>query len=476
MTARPTIPTWAIPSPLVRAPLAATPLPTIQNPLFFVFLFFRSIRTRALESRISALRASKLFFSLSVLTLSHFFCQIDAHGESPIVESPVILIQNENTGTCGSGVVLSDGTLLTANHLVDGSCRTNICKGITIKRDNGSAIDFKEELKVINRFSAFDLIAIKTSLKGEIEIGGETSFGNKVQAIGFSDCTKLVTTNGIIEKTSGSILETTTTGKKGMSGGALIGEDGKVIGIISQARSIPGALRSLIFNNPFELQAIYLNPFIETLNADHITALETEAELLKDFYSTEVQPLMSHRRIINGIRFSRMVDRVIAASADTSITKDVASRYIATADGPAFLSKVPESDLESLFEYLIVARAFELRGPFLNGTVPLNQSALTKNIEESKRLEEDKHSLKVLIERAFASRYPGAELMLVTTLLFSIVIILPLLFVWAFSLGWVWGKVKGSFINRVITLFVVALCLWPISLFAFMIRQRRTTN
>jgi S1-C subfamily serine protease len=155
-----------------------------------------------------------------------------AESATPSVVVIESIDENGSKSGHGSGYVFaSDGTVVTNYHVVRGATRLNVrlTSGATLPAESVLAYDVDHDIAVLKTSGASSLSPLATQDTGQPKVG------DKVVAIGAPLGLESTVSEGIVsamrEVGNTHIIQTTTSISPGSSGGPLLNEFGKVIGL-----------------------------------------------------------------------------------------------------------------------------------------------------------------------------------------------------------------------------------------------------
>jgi S1-C subfamily serine protease len=436
--------------------------------------------------------------------------------DSSHYRSSILLLRSASEDVCGSGVLLKNGDILTADHLIRDLCPANFCDNLTIEREVGGK-DGKDERELITglrysvktSLSSFDIALLTpntsssqdVSLKGHFSLGSEppltaTVFaevfnkstpsqekvinaeqrvGQEVTALSYVGCEELKVSKGEITANDPVFYSTTALGDYGSSGGALIDREGKLLGIVTEAASNWQMVKGKLFNSSFYIKAAGVLPSI-LHNTTEESSLINEARVIIDFYNYKIKNLnkaadrkwydLELFKLIGGFR-----RRILASDEPTELLKPLLASEGYLSEVVSLLIDRPAPPNKLLFhlaDELALINSFEKNGPnssFFKKIDALTSSDVLKSYGYPLRAEQ--------LQRFAKTEHLGANLLWTAFYLYTALLVFIFLVAYAFSLGYVWGKERTPLFKRVLIVLVVGLLGWPLSLLAYQLRVYR---
>ncbi len=418
----------------------------------------------------------------------------------------ILLLSSASESVCGTGVLFSNGQIITAAHLAKDLCTGGSCDSLSIERQAplnrgdkskgikspGKSRTKQSELitglqyRVSITLPGLDLALLspkdKVQVHGTFEIDHlsdysdqESLAGKQVFSLAFPKCQKLAVNAGTISHSDPISFFTTVQGNYGSSGGALIDTHGNLMGLITEAGSLSETLKAQLLNSDFSVRAHRISPKIIT--ADNLEAsLLAEAELISQFYRRRVlSERNTSERKWRDLEFDRLMkgfkDRIISVADDLNQFKPllVSGGYpIDVVNQLVNRSAAPTKLLYRLADELALYHSIENRGLRKSFSHELDAASLTDLLKWY-----GYRNLTHVVKRASKDKYPGSYAMWLAfgvslTLLSGLFMV-----VYVFSLGYVWGKDPSGFVKRLVVTLLVAVLVWPISLIGFHYRLRR---
>jgi Trypsin-like peptidase domain len=433
--------------------------------------------------------------------------------------SSILLLRSASEDICGTGTLLENGDILTADHLIRDLCPTGQCDNLTIERDlavtQGKA-EVERELTTGIRYSikvslpSFDIVLLRpnnssggdATLKGAFKLGptdqiaeslfgeaviknennvvspipnAEQKIGQKITAMSYLGCESLEISEGQIEENDPVSYRTSAIGDYGSSGGALIDKDGQLIGIITEASSPMQLFKARVLGSSFPVKASAILPTI-ILNGTEEGSLVSEAKVIIDFYNHKIKELKNDSlrkwydqelfSLVSGFR-----ERVLASGQPADPFKPLFASDSFPANVIALLINrpaPPSKQLHMLSDEIALINSYEKNG--LNSSLfkkidPLITIDLLKSYGYRQRAEQ--------ITSYSKNRYYGANLLWIAYYLYSAVLLAAFLVIYFFSLGYVWGKETAPLLKKLLIVIIVGTLAWPLSLIVYKIRLLR---
>lgn len=400
-----------------------------------------------------------------------------------------VKLMGANPNQCGSGAIIAPGRLITVTHVINGICPVGELTCPALKLFDSDEQELATVVPLLgNAIRSIDI----AELNGPSIVGmaqDESTLGaprveSAVIIAGFPNCKGAEVRAGKITKVTPLYFEVDTEGAFGLSGGAIYGARGELLGLVDQAATLSGALSGRLLGGAFNLRAIRADRVfgVDVINTEPInySPLQTkplidsitEASLLLEHYRESVRPIQGFSRLSASGEFLAMVAQFRKRFAEQATTGDFNSElaqislnlfsqvntgltkstltYISQQLNPTFLQQIsPATNAPAL---LAIAEAAERFGGFRE---TLGTNEISEDIKE------------VALAQ---NSYPGYEVMEASVLLtLGLVAML-----WALSIGYAYGRSKGSRLRRMFVTIAVAVLGWPISLIAFLIFGRRS--
>lgn len=251
--------------------------------LFSIVILFlrasRSLQTRCLRSRRKAVFSLAYAFSLSLilfLILSVFqtsFAQSSIYGDAAAENSAnsvvtILLASDGQSHAVGSGLVVnSNGYILTAYHLVKDAreIQVRFCNGEVYDKAEIVSTDERRNV-VILKISAVNLSIIPNGTTEETQVGSHIYVVANPTGQAWVDKNGLLSAVQLADNVEGvgqgyRVLQFNTTAKESSSGGLLLDERGKTLGIITNKNiavpltSILGFIRAASSNTQYPLSS-----------------------------------------------------------------------------------------------------------------------------------------------------------------------------------------------------------------------------
>ena len=240
-----------------------------------------------------------LYILLIFLVFSGAQAQPRDPGKERALHS-LLLLKTDSNSSCGSGLLLEGGLILTASHLADSLCPLGDCRGVQIL----SAIQPDEpalpmppgqpySLSLFRQFPALDAVLLriegaKPPAAGLPVDSRNPAPGAPAYAAGFPGCQRLHISSGEIVSANEARIETSATGGRGSSGGVLFDAGFNPVGLIIQSRRLDDAIDAFFTGRSLSLRASRIDRIFSLLNLPAQEATGLQARLLVEAYFNEI--------------------------------------------------------------------------------------------------------------------------------------------------------------------------------------------
>lgn len=393
----------------------------------------------------------------------------------------VVLLKSAVREYCATGVILDTGHILTAAHVADELCARGQCYNLVVGVTKKVGATPEETTGVLYQvqtsFNGLDLAILAPpegeGLKGSFTLAELTDrqIDPSLTVASYPKCGFLEVQTGTLTQESTLGLEMSAEGQPGSSGGAVMAQ-GALVGIVTRGASESATAWGKLFGTPFPLRAIRLNP-LELTAPSSDAALSAQISRYIQYHRNKVlsatEPGLrkwGSLELIAAIRgFAYQVSLMTDVDSNRFRSLFFADHYVGDVLDYILVQPAEEKidPIAQQFELLALIMAAESKGLNKNFRTPLNVQDYETLLERAARTDLRDHL--ILLEQ---SKYPGSEMVWMSTSLWIITPAIPLLFLVGWTLGYVWAsEPKGKRI--LVSLFV--LMLWPLSFAAYLFRQ-----
>lgn len=429
--------------------------------------------------------APRLPLSLVLTAFCATFCIEAAHpayAQSDQEHASIAQVVRLESGSgCGTGVMLQEGYVLTAHHVVAQPCVSGECVGLSIHRAprvGSPATELVEGTpKMLRSSPAFDLalLQVDSAAQGEPQLPTiPMAPGATLFSYSFPGCGALTLTSGAAEDTRSPLVKTSLLGSFGSSGAPVFDEQGALVGMADQAAEVVGAIRARVSGTPFSLRVVTMEAIAAILSAAPELQCTVEAEQLVAHYQHQVQQHGGVRRALMGLEFLKTARTLLPCAGHEGFPRAALAHVLQRGSSLDYLLAAPFEDSRTMraFESLVLSYNLEEGGPYLAPLQRIHPQRVSAALARSGRPQAHLEHLEQLLSSAASSRYPGLEMFgWVATLL-----LLALGVAWGASAGAVFATTQGGLLRRLgVTLFA-QLVLWPVSLLFLGVARRRPTR
>jgi hypothetical protein len=395
----------------------------------------------------------------------------------------VVLLKSAVREYCASGVLLDTGQILTAAHVANELCVRGQCYNVVVGITKKVGAPPEETTGVLYQvqtlFTGIDLAILSPpegeGIKGSFTLTELTDhqIDPNLTVASYPRCGLLELQTGTVTDESTLGLEMSAEGHPGSSGGAVMAK-GALLGIVTRGVSESGTAWGKLFGTPFPLRAIRLNPAeLETPSSD--AALSAQISRFIQYHRNKVLGTddpgfrkWSSLELIAAIRgFAYQVAMMPDIDSNRFRSLFFSDHYVGELLDYILGQPVEEKvdPIAQQFELLALIMTAESKGLNKNFRTPLNVQDYETLLERAGRADLKDHL--ILLEK---SKYPGSEVVWLSTSLWLILPGIPILFMIGWTLGYVWAsEPKG----KRLLFSVVVLLLWPLTFFAYLLRRRR---
>lgn len=395
----------------------------------------------------------------------------------------VVLLKSAVREFCASGVLLETGQILTAAHVanelcVRGQCY-NLVVGVTKKVGTAPEETTGALYHVQAMFNGIDLAILAPpegeGMKGSFTLAelSDHQIDPHLTVASYPRCGMLELQTGTVTNESTLGMEMSAEGQPGSSGGAVLSK-GALLGIVTRGVSESGTAWGKLLGTPFPLRAIRLNPVeLEAPSSD--AALSAQISRFIQYHRNKVLSTddpgfrkWSSLELIAAIRaFAYQVSMMPDIDSNRFRSLFFADHYAGDLLDYILVQPVEEKidPIAQQFELLTLIMTAESKGLNKNFRTPMNIQDYETLLERAGRSDLKDHL--ILLEQ---SKYPGSEVIWLSTSLWLILPAVPLLFLIGWTLGYVWAsEPKG----KRLLFSVLVIILWPLTFFAYLLRKRR---
>lgn len=402
------------------------------------------------------------------------------------IAQSLVLMSNEATHSCGTGIILDENSILTAGHLAHGICPVNSCEPIQIRA--ASRIGEPTSLQIstgkitLSRYNPIlDLAILQSELPLTSAEHARHPLPNKfmpailsqsVTLFGFARCNELHESSGEVELALPLEVTTTAKGFFGSSGGLIMAGDVPV-GVIQQGASIWQTFSGRLLNRNFSLGGIsgdVINTFISHRDGQEFAScapyLPTLTEHLARLHS------------LDGLARIRSASRAISTFDEIPLCLPAGFNLAPLSvllSGPAALWSYQihseTGEAESL-ERAALSAALEENGLPKMLKTPNERTDAYKLLTSQGRTQQQSEAIQKIIEEFVSSGFDGQNPTLVKYVISGATLIGILLFVWVASAGYVYGLAQGTRSRRLIKALLTLILAWPVSLAIFIFLRR----
>jgi hypothetical protein len=406
-------------------------------------------------------------------------------AQEPVEPVGVVRLRSSLHPNCGSGVIIDQYNLITAAHVAKSLCNGNSCNQIALGiADADSTVSDHQivNLKIKLLFKGYDLAILHSDEPLFLNIAlptnnpTELTTDTEVTAASYPMCGNYTLSKGKIITSNSFNIDSSATGYYGSSGGGLFLNDGTLVGIISQSRTMFGAIKGFI-SSSFDLRSRRI--WWDIINApDPKTSLIKYSEILLTHYTDNIAPLTGTRRLFESMEFEEHLKgielflslyitqlEVVAPLLLRDLYPDVVMDYLLN------LNVADNTDsLPPIIKALTLASSLETYGV---------RSSLFKKLKSDyyfeKLNQKNWPDLARMLQRAGNGNYSGTNSYVITRGTILVLFGLSLFFVYAFTIGITYILSSTSIKQKLKNCFLVALPppIWPFSFFIFLLRRNK---
>jgi hypothetical protein len=404
--------------------------------------------------------------------------QILRGGVDRFAERMVLLRKAEGSGLrCASGFILDSHTIVTSAHVTQSMCADLTCTGLTLGRTDGVGRSAQVIPAVFRRgveLGGFDVGVLHLDDPlGSFEppVAREPKAGELVEALSFPGCETLQSARGTANAFDQLVVETSAKSERGGSGGVLLGTDGALLGIISQAQPSPALVLSVLIGAPFELRAARWDLVAPLLTLPLDARVAGESAAILSWYVSSAMPESALGRAQWSLDFFSRAERFKSAvlrSPGLFPAGFHSASAMTTIEISSVLAQMGERASPSIPPHMIAGHALGQ----LVGTYNAELSGLTSSAAE---ISYDPSVIERVRRRHNGDGRSALGRAAALALMAAGIVGLAL-FTWGASTGLVYARARGPRMLRLGKALLVAVFAWPLSFLVWAFARRRRTR
>lgn len=397
----------------------------------------------------------------------------------------VVLLRSATRQYCASGVLLQSGNIITAAHVARELCSQDTCHNLVVGITESAGGTPNEHTgipyRILTYLEALDLAVLAppddTAVRGAFALEKVTTpqATSDIILASYPGCRVLKLSKGKITDINELGFTTTASGSRGSSGGAVMTDDGQLVGVITRAVSEWDAFWGLLYGGTFHLKG-------QQLHADLLAgppsqkSLLSQLKLFKSYWEsnliTQKNPSLRKWLALDYLRAEKgfKESALRAQLLDTSPLLGLLALERHPGHFIDFIATRPEDEapsaLQKAIDAFVLTATLEKKGLRQTLNTGLDIAKATVTLEKLGRVE-----LKDILLRFDKNPYQGADMMWLALSIWIAVPVVPLLALYCATIGFVWGKEQGW--SKLKFTLMVALLGWPFSLIAYYLRLRR---
>ncbi len=391
----------------------------------------------------------------------------------PAIRESIVLLSGSEM--CATGFIVGD-QIVTNAHVTDSLCPYGTCEPITVQIMDATDTNSWKSLTdqqgtLVREIPSLDiaLLRIPNIQKNTFS---PTDFlsapvGSDVTTLGFPGCQEFTVSAGKVLSKNILSFHTSALNSPGSSGSPVFDSQFNIVGIVAAAGTVFEAISSEITDLPSSTKAVDGKAAQIVLWTNEPELPLVQMQMLNTFYRESVIPSEGLDRLAKSLEWTVVADGILERATFFQLNQHTLFALVnGMRDSLEFLNQpfpslVTPELLEA--EKIGTAYALEVYG-FKN--IDLDKIAmndLLDKLHNSGRPTSHIEALKYLISRAYI--HEPAEL--ISTFLKTVCIVLPLLCVWGWTLGYVYRALHGVWYLRLIKMAAIGIGFWPLSLIAF---------
>ncbi len=397
----------------------------------------------------------------------------------------VYLLIGQDGESCASAIAVSAHAMLTNSHVVEALCPFGRCSDIQILRSTavGQApvsVAGPVSATVARVFGSIDIAELHFTHNLEFHSTAQRKSprrNEQIMVVGYPGCKSLQVSHGMVVETGSQHFELSALGNFGSSGSAVIDAEGGLVGVVDQSRLPLPAIASRLSGANFELRAVRFD-LIERLRSlgERESALLEALELFTRYRKDVVMRLGSDR-IMEGIRFlAAGSDFARAQAQNGQFGRELLAPFLFLDASLSELRLNPGAKEQEDLNLLVIAMALESRGLSGSRFEPIDSQKIVEVFSNSFREPYQRSQLADLVEAFQRSGYRGLYVNAALYAAAAALIFCVLSGAWLFSLGAVFVQARGGIVRKIMTVMIIGLLLWPLSLLVLLALKRRARS
>ncbi len=389
------------------------------------------------------------------------------------IREAIVLLSGSNM--CATGFIVGD-QIVTNAHVTDSLCPYGTCDPITVQimdsTDTNSWKSLTDQQGILVReVPTLDiaLLRIPNIQKNTFSPKDFLSapVGSDVTTLGFPACQEFTVSEGTVLSKNILSFHTSALHSPGSSGSPVFDKQFNVIGIVAAAGTVFESLSSELTDLPFSTKAVDGEAAQIVLWTNESELPLVQMQMLNTLYRESVIPSEGLDRLTKSLEWTVAADGIWERATFFQLNRHTSFTLVnGMRDSLKFLNQpFPSSVTPELLEAerLGTAYALEVYGLQNTDLEKIAMNDLLDNLHNSGRPTSHIEALKYLISRAYI--HEPAEL--IATFLKTACIVLPLLCLWGWTLGYVYRALHGTWYLRLIKMAAIGIGFWPLSLIAF---------
>ncbi len=389
-----------------------------------------------------------------------------------IRQSIVLLSGSE---MCATGFIVDD-QIVTNAHVTDSLCPYGTCEPITVRIMDSTETNSWKSLTdqpgtLVREVPSLDIALLRIpNIQNNTFSPRDFSSApirTDVTTLGFPGCQEFTVSEGKVLSKNILSFHTSALHSPGSSGSPVFDKQFNIIGIVAAAGTVFESLSSKITDLPFSAKAVDGEAAQIVLWMNESELALVQMQMLNTLYRESVIPSEGLDRLTKSLDWTVAADGILDRTTFFQLNQHTSFALVnGMRDSLEFLNQpFPSSATPELLEAekLGTAYALEIYGLQNTDLEEIAMNSLLDELHDSGRPTSHIEALKYLISRAYI--HEPAEL--IATFLKTVCIILPLLCLWGWTLGYVYRALHGTWYLRLIKMAAIGIGFWPLSLIAF---------